>query len=82
MATHAAVHAQAGRQGDLFHSLFAVVDLDDPGVRRGPPADMLGARDDPQGEIFFDEVFVPDRYVLVPPGPLYPAFGDQLLCLT
>ncbi len=82
IATHAAVHAQAGREGDLFHSLFAVVPLDDPGVRRGPPADMLGVRDDPQGELFFDGVFVPERNVLVPPGPLYPAFGDQLLCLT
>ena len=82
IATHAAVHAQAGRDGDLFHSLFAVVPLDDPGVRRGAPADMLGVRDDPQGELFFDEVFVPERNVLVPPGPLYPVFGDQLLCLT
>ncbi|HUY85832.1 MAG TPA: acyl-CoA dehydrogenase family protein [Acidimicrobiales bacterium] len=82
IATHAAVHAQAGRQGDLFHSLFAVVPLDDPGVRRGLPADMLGVRDDPQGELFFDDVFVQDRYVLVPPGPFYPVFGDQLLCLT
>lgn len=82
IATHAAVHAQAGRDGDLYHSLFCVVDLTVPGVRRGPPADMLGVRDDPQGELFFDGVMVPDRNVLVPPGPLYPAFGDQLLCLT
>lgn len=82
IATHAAVHAQAGRDGDLFHSLFAIVDLDVPGVRRGPPADMMGVRDDPQGELFFDAVFVPDRNVLVPPGPLYPVFSDQLLCLT
>ena len=35
IATHAAVHAQAGRDGDLVHSLFAVVDLDQPGVRAG-----------------------------------------------
>jgi alkylation response protein AidB-like acyl-CoA dehydrogenase len=82
IATHAAVHAQAGGDGDLVHSLFAVVDLDQPGVRRGPPADMMGVRDDPQGEIFFDDVFLPEGNVLVPPGPLYPAFQDQLLCLT
>ena len=82
IATHAAVHAQAGGSGNLVHSLFAVVDLDQPGVRRGPPADMMGVRDDPQGEIFFDGVLVPERNVLVPPGPLYPAFQDQLLCLT
>lgn len=82
IATHAAVHAQAGRDGNVSHSLFAVVDLSDPGVHRGPPADMMGVREDPQGELFFDGVFVPDRNVLVPPGPLYPAFVDQLLCLT
>jgi len=82
IATHAAVHAQAGRDGDLFHSLFAIVDLNQAGVRRGQPADMMGVRDDPQGEIFFDGVFIPDRNVLMPPGPLYPAFEDQLLCLT
>lgn len=82
IATHAAVHAQAGTGGDLAHSLFAIVDLARDGVRRGPPADMMGVRDDPQGELFFDGVFVPDRNVLVPPGPLYPAFADQLLCLT
>ena len=82
IATHAAVHAQAGGDGDLAHSLFAVVDLRQPGVRRGPPADMMGVRDDPQGELFFDDVFVPGGSVLVPPGPLYPAFQDQLLCLT
>ncbi len=82
IATHAAVHAQAGGDGDLTHSLFAVVDLDQPGVRRGPPADMMGVRDDPQGEIFFDEVVVPRQNVLIPPGPLYPVFHDQLLCLT
>jgi alkylation response protein AidB-like acyl-CoA dehydrogenase len=55
---------------------------DDPGIRHGPPVAMLGVRDDPQGELFFDEVFVPDHRVLVPPGPLYPVFGDQLLCMT
>ena len=82
IATHAAVHAQAGRDGDLLHSLFAIVPLDDPGVRRGAPVDMLGVRDDPQGELFFDDVFVPERNVLIPPGPFYPVFGDQLLCLT
>lgn len=82
IATHAAVHAQAGGDGDLFHGLFAIVPLGQPGVRRGPPADMLGVRDDPQGEIFFDDVFIPDGNVLIPPGPMYPAFLDQLLCLT
>ncbi len=82
VATHAAVHAQAGADGDILHSFFAVVPLDAPGIARGTPAAMLGARDDPQGEIFFDGAFVPDSHVLVAPGPAYPVFGDQLLCMT
>ncbi len=82
IATHAAVHAQAGTDGDMAHGLFAIVALGEPGVRRGPPADMLGVRDEPQGEIFFDNVFVPDDAVLVPPSPFYAVFGDQLLCMT
>jgi len=82
VATHAAVHAQAGSDGDLAHALFAIVALHSPGVRRGPPSDMLGIREEPQGELFFEDVFVPERNVLVPPGPFYPVFGDQLLCMT
>lgn len=82
VATHAAVHAQAGPDGNLHHSFFAVVPLDVPGVRKGAPADMLGVRDDPQGEIFFDDVFVPDANVLIGSDPLYAVFGDQLLCVT
>ncbi len=82
VATHAAVHAQAGADESLHHSFYAVVPLDAPGVRKGAPADMLGVRDDPQGEIFFDDVFVPDANVLIGSGPLYAVFGDQLLCVT
>lgn len=82
IATHAAVHARVDTGHGVIDSLFGVVDLDQPGVRRGPVADMLGVRDDPQGEIFFDDVFLPDDHVLIPPGVLYPVFLDQLLCLT
>ena len=82
IATHAAVHAQAGAEGDMVHSLFAIVDLAGTGVRRGPPADMIGVHDEPQGEIFFDDVFVPEQNVLVAPTPFYAVFGDQLLCTT
>ncbi len=82
VATHAAVHAQAGADGDLHHSFFAIVDLSSEGVRKGKVQDMLGVKDDPQGEIFFDEVFVPAENILVAPSPIYPVFGDQLLCVT
>ncbi|MEX2557710.1 MAG: acyl-CoA dehydrogenase family protein [Actinomycetota bacterium] len=82
VATHCAVHAQVRDGGDFLHGLLAVVPLDSPGVRRGRPVDMLGTRDDPQGEIFFDGVRIPERYVVVAPTPFYGVFVDQLLCLT
>lgn len=82
VATHAALHAQCGSSGDLAHGIYAVVALDVAGVRKAKPADMLGVRDDPQGEIYFDDVLVPDENVLVPADPSYMIFGDQLLCLT
>lgn len=43
---------------------------------------MLGMRDDPQGELFFDNVRIPEHYVIVSPGFFYGIFCDQLLCLT
>ncbi len=39
-------------------------------------------RDDPQGELFFDGVRIPEHYVIVAPGFFYKVFFDQLLCLT
>ncbi|MGC9165091.1 MAG: acyl-CoA dehydrogenase, partial [Thermoprotei archaeon] len=46
------------------------------------PSDMLGVRDCPQGEVFFDDVRIPDHYVIAGPSPFYSVFFDQLLCLT
>ena len=42
--------------------------LDSPGVTRGAPFNKLGQRDLNQGEIFFDNVRVPRRYVLLGPA--------------
>ncbi len=43
----------------------AVVPLDLPGVSRGKPLDKLGQRALNQGEIFFDEVRIPEEYMVV-----------------
>src|SRR5690606_8878826 len=53
-----------GRQ--LEHAVF-VVPLSLPGVSRGKPLDKIGQRALNQGEIFFDEVRIPKRYMAVPP---------------
>jgi acyl-CoA dehydrogenase len=44
-----------------------VFSLDRPGVSKGKPLDKLGARDLPQGEVFFDEVRVPRESLVVGP---------------
>jgi alkylation response protein AidB-like acyl-CoA dehydrogenase len=43
----------------------AIVPLDLPGVSRGKPLDKLGQRALNQGEIFFDDVRIPEAYMVV-----------------
>ena len=43
----------------------AIVPLDLPGVSRGKPLDKIGQRALNQGEIFFDEVRIPETYMVV-----------------
>ncbi|WP_202320493.1 acyl-CoA dehydrogenase family protein [Archaeoglobus neptunius] len=82
VATHCGLHAQVKGSKMLGDGLFCIVPLDAEGVRKGKPVDMLGMRDDPQGELFFDNVRIPEHYVVVAPGFFYGIFYDQLLCLT
>jgi len=48
-----------------------VIPLTLPGVTQGAPIDKLGLRDDPQGEIAFDNVRIPAHYMLL----VDPTFG-------
>lgn len=82
VATHMGLHAQVKEGRNIAHGIFAIVPLNIDGVKRSRPYDMLGMRDDPQGEVFFDNVRIPDHYVIVGPTPFYSIFTDQLLCLT
>lgn len=41
-----------------------LIPLDLPGITRGKPLDKLGQRALPQGELFFDEVRVPGKYII------------------
>ena len=43
----------------------AIVPLDLPGASRGKPLDKLGQRPLNQGEIFFDDVRIPEEYMVV-----------------
>ncbi len=82
VATHCALHVQVEGGRGLVDGMLCVVPLDADGVERGKPVDMLGMRDCPQGELFFNDVRIPESYVAVASGPLYGVFADQLLCLT
>jgi len=63
-ATHAALFCQMDpSMGHAGGGIF-VVPLDLPGVKRGAPLEKMGQRDDPQGELFFDNVRVPKKYLI------------------
>jgi alkylation response protein AidB-like acyl-CoA dehydrogenase len=68
IATHALLHAQVDPSRGFAGSGVFVVPLDLPGVSKGPPLRKIGQRDLNQGEIFFDDVRVPQELVIVEPG--------------
>lgn len=49
--------------GGLNH-VVVLIPLDLPGVSRGKPLDKIGQRALPQGELFFDNVQVPKKYIV------------------
>ncbi len=52
------------REDGTQHLIAILIPFDLDGVSKGKPLDKLGQRSLPQGEIFFDEVRVPLKYVL------------------
>jgi alkylation response protein AidB-like acyl-CoA dehydrogenase len=79
IATAAALFCAVDMGDGLGGSGGFVVPLDGPGVSRGNPLDKIGQRPLNQGEIFFDEVRIPARYLVVPPAA-YALGGDAVLC--
>ena len=63
-----------GREGVNIY-----VPLDLPGISRGKPLDKMGQRALPQGEIFFDNVAVPTRFIAAGPEQYADAVYD-ILC--
>lgn len=58
-----------------------VFSLDRPGVAKGKPLNKLGTRDLCQGEVYFDNVRVPKKYLIVGPEH-YEKFLEAHLCIT
>lgn len=65
LATHAMVNAQIDAGGTLDNGGVFLMPLDLPGITRGRPLDKHGMRALPQGELFFDDVRVPARYMVL-----------------
>ena len=67
IATHALAFLGVERSMGMAGGGIALVPLDLAGVTKGPPLNKIGQRALNQGEIFFDDVRLPKKYMLVPP---------------
>ncbi len=65
IATHAMLNVQLDPDGTFADSGVCILPLDLPGVSRGKPLDKHGTRSLPQGELFFDDVRIPKRWMVV-----------------
>jgi len=63
-ATQAALFVGIDESMGMAGGGVCLVDLNSPGVSRGAPLDKIGQRDLPQGEIFFDNVAIPEEDML------------------
>jgi alkylation response protein AidB-like acyl-CoA dehydrogenase len=65
VATHAMLNVQIDPDTEFDHGGVCLLPLDLPGIRRGAPLDKLGLRPLPQAELFFDDVRIPGRYLVL-----------------
>ena len=63
----------------LSDGAVLLMPFDLPGVTRGKPLEKLGQRSLPQGEIFFDNVVVPGRFMIAEGPQAYPLVWENLL---
>ena len=65
IATHALLHVGLDESLGIHGSGIALCPLDLPGISRGTPLNKVGQRALNQGEIIFDEVRLPAKYMLI-----------------
>jgi alkylation response protein AidB-like acyl-CoA dehydrogenase len=69
IATHGVVHLNLDPSLGMRGDGIAIVPLGLAGVSRGKPLNKIGQRSLNQGEIFFDNVKLPEKYMIIPdPG--------------
>jgi alkylation response protein AidB-like acyl-CoA dehydrogenase len=73
IATHCSLHLSLDPSMGMRGTGLAVVPLDLPGVSKGKPLNKIGQRPLNQGEIFFEDVQIPQSYMIVPD----PAFMEM-----
>lgn len=78
IATHACTFLGLDPSQGMAGSGVAIIPLNLPGVSRGKPLDKLGQRALNQGEIFFDNVRIPEHYMIVQSAG-YPFILDNIL---
>jgi alkylation response protein AidB-like acyl-CoA dehydrogenase len=78
VATHAVLFLQLEPEGGMDRGGVCLLPLNLPGISRGKPLDKHGLRALPQGPIFFDEVRLPRRYMIVE-ADAYPLYLDFTL---
>jgi alkylation response protein AidB-like acyl-CoA dehydrogenase len=81
VATHSALFCQMDESMGHAGSGIIIVPLNLPGVKKGAPLNKLGQRDLNQGEIFFDNVRVPKKYLVAGPDA-YEALLEIVLSTT
>ena len=64
--------------GPQADGCVVIVPLDRPGISRGKALDKVGQRALNQGEIFFDDVRLPKKYIAVPPEGYQQALYTKL----
>lgn len=78
VATHALLHLQLDPSKGLAGSGVCIVPLHLKGVSKGRPLEKIGQRDLNQGELFFDNVRIPKKYMIVE-SDFYSEYLDMIL---
>jgi len=72
IATHAALYLSLDPSSGMAGGGIAVVPLDLPGVSKGKPLNKIGQRALNQGEIFFDNVRLPEAFMVQANKDIFP----------
>jgi acyl-CoA dehydrogenase len=78
-ATHALTWVEIDPSKGLYGQGAAIVPLNLPGCAKGKNLNKMGMRDLNQTELYFDEVRIPERYMVIDNPDKYELLGTQFL---